>query len=68
MSDKKKARGSHCEFPIEDDMCLTGSVSSTDCTGMIPAGSVDSAEEYEASNSLHKYGADVQRNMGFKKQ
>ena len=57
MSDKKKARGSHCEFPMHDDMCVAGTVSSGDCTGMIPSGSIDSAEEYEQSNELHKYGA-----------
>ena len=55
MNDKKKARGTHNEFPMYDDMCLTGTVSSTDCTGMIPTGSVDSAEEFGRSNRLHKY-------------
>lgn len=55
MNDKKKAAGSHGEFPIFDDMCLTGAVSSTDCTGMIPAGSVDSADKFDESNRLHKY-------------
>lgn len=57
MDKKKKARGSHNEFPLHDDMCLTGTVSSTDCTGMIPAGCVDSAEEFDESNRLRKYSA-----------
>ena len=58
MNDKKKFRGTHMEFPIEDDMCMTGTVSSSDCTGMIPEGSVDSAAEYETTNKLRRYGAD----------
>ena len=36
-------------------MCLTGTVSTSDCTGMIPAGSVDSAEKFDESNRLHEY-------------
>ena len=57
MDKKKKARGAHGEFPLRDDMCLTGAASSTDCTGLVPEGSVDSADEYEETNELHKYGA-----------
>ncbi len=61
MNDKKKARGTHGEFPIDDDMCLSGgAVSSSDCTGLVTEGSVDSADEYTESNRLHRYGA--QRN------
>ena len=57
MNDRKKACGTNNEFPMYDDMCLTGTVSSTDCTGTIPAGSVDSAEKFDRSNRLHKYSA-----------
>lgn len=57
MKKSKRSRGTHFEFPLEDDMSMTGTVSSTDCTGMIPAGSVDSADEYEETNELRKYGA-----------
>ena len=55
MSGKKKNRGTHNEFPMNDNMCLTGTVSTSDCTGMIPAGSVDSAEKFDESNRLHEY-------------
>ena len=51
------ARGRFNEFPMLDDMCLLGSVSSTDCTGLIPTGAVYNADEYQESNELHKYGA-----------
>ena len=55
--DKKKARGSHNEFPLNDDMCLAGTASTGDCTGLVPEGSVDSADEYKTTNLLRKYGA-----------
>ena len=55
--DKKKARGSHGEFPLHDDMCLAGAASTGDCTGLVPGGSIDSADEYERTNELRKYGA-----------
>lgn len=59
MNDKKKARGTHCEFPLHDDMCLGGNAASTtDCTGLIPAGSVDSKDKYEKTNETRRYGAD----------
>ena len=61
MKKPKKARGTHFEFPLEDDMSLTGTVSASDCTGMIPSGSIDSAEEYDNSNELKQYG--VPRNF-----
>ena len=57
MDKPKKSRGSHNEFPIEDDMCLTGAASSGDCTGLIPEGSVDSADKYEETNRVRRYGA-----------
>ena len=50
--DKKKARGNHNEFPLRDEMTMTGTVSATDCTGLVPAGSIDSAEEAETAASL----------------
>ena len=65
MSEKKKARGSHMEFPLEDSACLTGTlsgaVSGTDCTGMIPIGSIDNANEFEDSNKLHKYSEEAKK-------
>ncbi len=61
MSGKKKAFGTHNEFPLDDSMALTGTVSATDCTGIIPAGSVDSAEEYARSSEIRKYGAPTNR-------
>ena len=50
--DKKKARGNHNEFPLRDEMTMTGTVSATDCTGLVPTGSIDSAEEAETAASL----------------
>lgn len=61
MQDKKKARGSHNEFPLDDDMTLTGAVSTGDCTGMVPSGSIDSAEKYECSSELRRFGAPTNR-------
>ncbi|MBQ9383180.1 MAG: hypothetical protein IJT87_02975 [Ruminiclostridium sp.] len=65
MDKNKKARGSHLEFPLEDSACLTGTlsgaVSGTDCTGMIPIGSVDNAEEFGTSNRLHKYSEEAKK-------
>ena len=55
MNDKKKAKGTHNEFPLRDDMCMTDTVSSTDCTGMVPTGSVDSAEEFDNDNKTHRF-------------
>ena len=52
---KKKTRGSHNEFPLRDEMTMTGTVSSTDCTGLVPSGSVDSAGEFRNSNKTHDY-------------
>ena len=59
MQDKKKARGSHNEFPLDDDMTLTGAVSTGDCTGMVPSGSIDSADE--RSSELRRFGAPTNR-------
>ena len=55
MKKKKPAKGTHGEFPLRDGMTLTGTVSSTDCTGLVPEGSVDSAEEFSEANKLHKF-------------
>lgn len=52
---KKPAKGTHGEFPLRDEMTLTGTVSSTDCTGLVPEGSVDSEEEFSEANKLHKF-------------
>ena len=57
MDKKKKARGTHGEFPMHDDMCLSGTASTSDCTGLVPEGSVDSADEYERINELRRCGA-----------
>ena len=57
MDKKKKARGTHGEFPMRDDMCLAGTASMSDCTGLVPEGSVDSADEYKRTNELRRYGA-----------
>ena len=57
MNDKKNARGTHMEFPLEDDMSLTGTVSAADCTGIVQSGSVNSAEEFGVTNALHRYSA-----------
>ena len=55
MRPEKKFRGTHNEFPLRDDMTMTGTVSTTDCTGLVPEGSVDGAEEFENVNRLHKF-------------
>ena len=62
--DKKKARGAHYEFPLHDDMCLAGAASTGDCTGLVPEGSVDSADEYVQTNKLRKYGAPREKKQG----
>ena len=51
----KKFRGTHNEFPLRDDMTLTGSVSSTDCTGLVQTGSVDSREEFDRSREIYPH-------------
>ncbi len=65
MEKKKKVRGAHCEFPLEDSACLTGTlsgaVSGTDCTGMIPVGSVDNAAEFGTTNRLRKYSEEAKK-------
>ncbi|MBP5605526.1 MAG: hypothetical protein J6X60_08285 [Ruminiclostridium sp.] len=53
---KKPAKGNHGEFPPEEEILGTDAVSATECTGLIPTGSVDSAAEYEASRRIVKYG------------
>ena len=52
---EKKAHGTHGEFPLRDEMTLTGTVSASDCTGMVPSGSIDSAEEFDTANRLRKF-------------
>ena len=53
---KKPLKGTHGEFPPEDEMTGTDAVSTAECTGLIPTGSVDSAAEYETSRRIMKYG------------
>ncbi len=55
MKHGKKFRGTHNEFPLRDEMTMTGTVSTTDCTGLVPEGSIDSAEEFEDKNGLHSF-------------
>lgn len=55
MKPGKKFRGTHNEFPLRDEMTMTGTVSTTDCTGLVPEGSIDSAEEFETENELHNF-------------
>ncbi|MCR4779593.1 MAG: hypothetical protein K5876_00710 [Ruminiclostridium sp.] len=61
MDKKRKARGTHNEFPLRDEMALTGTVSTTDCTGLIPAGSADSGEKFDTANKTHKFSRGTPR-------
>ena len=56
---KKKKRGNHGEFPDNGDDPAAGSpvVSFGECTGLIPAGSCDSSDEYNIAKSLYLTGA-----------
>ncbi len=53
---KKPLKGSHGEFPPEDELTGTDAVSTTECTGLIPTGSVDSAAGFTVSRQVVKYG------------
>ncbi len=61
MKKEKKFRGSHNEFPLRDDMTLTGAVSSTDCTGLVQTGSVDSKEEFDRSLEIYPHAVPKDR-------
>ncbi len=50
-----KYRGTHNEFPLRDDMAMTGTASTTECTGLVPEGNIDSAEEFDDRNRLNKF-------------
>lgn len=49
---KEKFRGTHNEFPLRDDMTMTGAASATDCTGVVQTGSVDSKEEFDRTREI----------------
>ncbi len=48
----KKWCGTHNEFPLRDDMTLTGAASTTDSTGLVQTGSVDSKEEFDRTREI----------------
>ena len=52
---KIKFRGTHNEFPLRDDMALTGAASASDCTGLVQSGSVDSREEFDRSCEIYPH-------------